>query len=69
MPTNLQNLIRAEERMRLASEEQRAAFIGRPHCRYSPKDRVENKLLLRNIERLIAEYRKAFERMAKTSSR
>jgi hypothetical protein len=29
MSTNLQNLIRAEERMRLASEEQRAAFIGR----------------------------------------
>ena len=69
MSTNLQNLIRAEERMRLASEEQRAAFIGRPNCRYSPKDRAENKSLLKNIERSIAEYRKAFERMAKASSR
>ena len=69
MSTNLQNLIRAEEHMRLASEEQRAAFIGRLNCRYSPKDRAENTSLLRNIERSIAEYRKAFERMAKASSR
>ena len=69
MSTNSQNLIRAEEHMRLASEEQRAAFIGRPNCRYSPKDRAENKSLLKNIERSIAEYRKSFERMAEGSSR
>jgi len=62
MSANLQNLIRAEERMQLASEEQRAAFIGRPNRRCLPKDQAENKSLLKNIERSIAEYRKAFER-------
>ena len=67
MPTEeaLENLRSAEERMRAASEEH-LAFIERPDRQFSPEERAENKRLLDNVNRTIAEYWEAFERAAKS---
>jgi hypothetical protein len=64
-PEALENLSSAEKRMRAASEEH-LAFIERPDRQYSPEERAENRHLLDNVQRTIAEYWEAFERAAKS---
>jgi hypothetical protein len=67
MPTReaLENLKGAEERMEAAREEH-LAFIERPDRQFSTERRAENRRLLDNVNRTIAEYWEAFERAAKT---
>ncbi len=67
MPTEeaLENLRSAEERMRAASEEH-LAFIERSDRQFSPETTAENRRLLDNVNRTIAEYWEAFESAAKS---
>jgi hypothetical protein len=67
MPTReaLENLKSADERMKAAGEEL-GAFIEQPDRKFSPEGRAENRRLLDNVNRTIAEYWAALERAANT---
>jgi len=64
-PEALENLRRADERMKAAQQEHRT-FIEWPDRQFSPEERAENRRLLDNVNRMIAEYIEAFERAAKS---
>ena len=64
-PEALENLKIAEKRMRDANEEH-LAFIELPDRKYSPEEAAQNRRLLDNVQRTMAEYWDAFERAAKS---
>ncbi len=64
-PEAIENVKMAEEHMKAAHEEH-LAFLERPDRQYSREEMAENRRLLDNVNRTIAQYWETFERAARS---
>jgi hypothetical protein len=65
-PEALEKLKNASERMAAANEEHLAFLEKSPDEQFSPKERLENRRLLDNLNRAMDEYWQAFDQAAKS---